>query len=553
MRISRWRAALAVGATTTVLLATVLIGQAQAATLFSDDFTDGDASGWSTSGGSWSVAAGAYRQTGTGTDAKAQAGNTAWANQTVQARVRADAFGTGSGRFAGVLARAQNMTNYYYLALSSGQAVLGKRVSGGYATLATASRTVTTGTWYTLRLEAFGGTVRGFVDGVQLFSVSDGSLATGRIGVTTVSAAASFDDVVVTDVAGPGPSISPSTPGSPPASPSASASASRSPSASPSPSTPPSPSTSPTPPRPNVADGFASVSAWGQSGTSGGAGGATVRVSTASAFLAAIAQSGPLVIEVSGMISLPGPMHDVTSDKSVIGVGASSGLTGGGLNVGLPLDDDITSPPANAVRNVIIRNLTITNCPDDCINVQMFSHHVWIDHNDLSNQVDGALDVKRGSSYVTISWNRFHDSDKNMLLGHDDSNGAQDVGRLKVTYHHNFFDGSNQRNPRVRFGEPVHIYNNYYLHITGYGAASQMNAGLLVENNYFDDVEKPTRNDVGGTAGRIVARGNVNVNTEDPIVVSGSVEEASNYYAYTLDPAANVPAMVAAGAGVGKI
>ena len=114
------------------------------------------------------------------------------------------------------------------------------------------------------------------------------------------------------------------------------------------------------------------------------------------------------------MISLPGPMHDVTSNKTIVGLGANSGLTGGGLNVGLPLDDDIVSPPANAVKNVIIRNINITNCPDDCINVQMFSHHIWIDHNDLSNQVDGALDVKRGSSYVTISWNRFHNSDKNI-------------------------------------------------------------------------------------------------------------------------------------------
>jgi pectate lyase len=276
-------------------------------------------------------------------------------------------------------------------------------------------------------------------------------------------------------------------------------------------------------------------------------------VSTASAFLSAVAQPGRLIIEVSGMITLPGPMHDVTSDKTIVGLGANSGFTGGGLNVGLPIDDDITSPPANAVRNVIIRNVVITNCPDDCINVQMFTHHVWIDHNDLSNQVDGALDIKRGSNYVTVSWNRFHNSDKNMLLGHDDSNGAQDIGRLKVTYHHNFLDGSTQRNPRVRFGEPVHVYNNYFLHITGYGVASQMNAGVLVEGNYFDDVEKPTRNDVGGDPGRLVVRNNILVNSEDTFVTAGTVQEASQFYSYTLTPAANIPALVSAGAGTGKI
>jgi pectate lyase len=524
----RW--AVAGAAATATALVAMMVTSASAATLFSDDFNDGNASGWTTSGGTWSVASGAYSQSGTSADAKSQAGNLAWTNVTMQARVRVNTFGSNSSRAAGITARAQSSANSYALALTPTAVELRR----GANVLVSAPLSVGVGTWYTLRLEVFGSTLRGFVNGSQLVTASDSTFATGRAGFIAKYTAASFDDVVVTDIAGPGPTPTTSSP-----SPSASA------------STSPTPSTSP--PAPGQADGFASVNAWGQNGTSGGAGGSTVRVSSASAFLAAIAQSGSLVIEVSGMISLPGPMHDVSSNKTIVGLGANSGFTGGGLNVGLPLSDDITSPPANAVKNVIIRNLNITNCPDDCINVQMFSHHVWIDHNDLSDQFDGALDVKRGSSYVTISWNRFHNSDKNMLLGHDDSNGAQDIGRLKVTYHHNFFDGSSQRNPRVRFGEPVHIYNNYYLHITGYGAASQMNAGLLVENNYFDDVEKPTRNDVGGSAGRIVARGNVNVNTEDPIVVSGSVEEARNYYSYTLDPAANVPALVAAGAGVGKI
>ncbi|HEX6682328.1 MAG TPA: hypothetical protein VF062_06010 [Candidatus Limnocylindrales bacterium] len=532
----RWLAAFA-AATTTIVVA--FAATADAATLFSDDFNDGNANGWTTSGGSWSVSSGTYNQSGSSADAKAQAGSLSWTGTTVQARVRPNSFGGSSARAVGVAARAQSMSSFYSLVLTPTSV----QIRRGVTTLVSASLGVTTSTFYTLRLEAYGSTLRGFVNGNLLVSTSDGSFASGRIGLVSSYTAGSFDDVVVTDVPGPGPTLSPSTPGSP--------SVSASPSRPTSPS--PRPSGDPFPPQPGQADGFASVNALGQNGTSGGAGGSTVRVSSASAFLAAIAQAGPLIVEVNGLISLPGPMHDVSSDKTIVGLGGNSGITGGGINVGLPIDDDITSPPANAVHNVIIRNLNISNCPDDCINVQMFSHHIWIDHNDLSNQVDGALDVKRGSDFVTISWNHFHDSDKNSLVGHDDSNGAQDIGRLRVTYHHNFFDGSDQRNPRVRFAEPLHIYNNYYLHIGGYGAASQMNAGLLVENNYFDDVEKPTRNDVGGTAGRIVARGNINVNTEDPIVVSGSVQEARNFYAYSLDPAANVPTLVSQGAGTGRI
>ena len=81
-----------------------------------------------------------------------------------------------------------------------------------------------------------------------------------------------------------------------------------------------------------------SVNAWGQNGTTGGAGGPTVEVDTAAEFLAAIAQPGPLNICVNGMITLPGPMHDVTSNKTIVGVGANSGFTGGGLNIGLPIE-----------------------------------------------------------------------------------------------------------------------------------------------------------------------------------------------------------------------
>jgi pectate lyase len=525
----------AVVATTMVMVAAT----AHAATLFSDTFETGTASGWSKSGGSWSVVTDGsrvYRQASTGSDAKAQAGQPGWTGQTVQARVKPLAW-SGAERFAGVLARAQNMTNYYYLALTSGnQVVLGRR-AGGYTTLASAPATVTTGTWYTLRLEAFGSTLRGFVNGQLAVNATDPTFASGRIGLATFFASASFDDVVVTDVAGPGPTVSPSTP----------------PTSSPPPATTPPPTSPPPQPPPGQADGFASVNALGQNGTTGGAGGPAVSVDTAGEFLAAIAQPGPLVIQVSGTISLPGPMHDVTSDKTIVGLGSTARLTGGGLNIGLAIDDDITSPPANAVHNVIVRNLSITQCPDDCINVQMFSHHIWLDHNDISEQNDGALDIKRGSDFVTVSWNHFHDSDKNMLVGHDDSNAAQDVGRLRVSYHHNWFNGSSQRNPRVRFGEPVHIYNNYYLNITGYGVASQMDAGVLVEANYFDNVEKPTRTDVGGDPGRVVVRSNILVNSEDPFVQNGTVQEPGQFYSYTLDSASSLPAIVPAGAGVGKL
>ncbi len=305
-----------------------------------------------------------------------------------------------------------------------------------------------------------------------------------------------------------------------------------------------------------AADGFAGVTALGQSGTTGGAGGAVVTATTTAQFLDYIARPEPLVVQVRGTITLPtgstDGMHGVASDKTIIGLGADARLVGGGLTIGLPVDDRVTSPPPNAVHNVIIRNLSLSGATDDLVNVQMFSHHIWIDHNDFSNGDDGAVDVKRGSDFITVSWNRFHDHDKTLLLGHDDDNAAQDVGRLRVTYHHNDFDGSDQRNPRVRFGESVHVYNNYYRD-NSYGVASAMNAGVVLEGNYFFSVNNPGRVDFSGDLGRMVARDNILVDCNHEIEVRGSVVEPRTYYAYTPHRAAEVPTVVPAGAGVGRV
>ncbi|MFF8452409.1 polysaccharide lyase family 1 protein [Streptomyces leeuwenhoekii] len=300
--------------------------------------------------------------------------------------------------------------------------------------------------------------------------------------------------------------------------------------------------------------GFASVDAWGQNGTTGGAGGPTVTVSTAADLIAAVRAEGPRTVRVNGMIQLPAGMYDVSSDKTVVGVGANSGISGGGLNIGLPASDTVTSPPANAVHNVIIRNLTFRNASDDSINVQMFSHHIWIDHNDLSAGYDGLIDIKRGSSYITVSWNHTHHHAKNMLLGHSDKNAAQDTGRLKVTYHHNWYDRTPQRNPRTRFGDPVHIYNNYFFDNSDTGPACNADSGCFIEGNHFEEVEEPMTNSYSGPDGSIVERNNLFTGEEtgEP-VVGGSVENPADYYDYTVDDPRTVKETVTRGAGPGTI
>src|SRR5262245_20906300 len=95
--------------------------EAQNQTLFSDNFEDGNANGWTKSGGSWSVVSDGslvYRQSSTASDARARAGSTSLTNYAVQARVKPLAF-NGSNRFVGLIARAQSMTSYYLLALTN--------------------------------------------------------------------------------------------------------------------------------------------------------------------------------------------------------------------------------------------------------------------------------------------------------------------------------------------------------------------------------------------------------------------------------------------------
>jgi pectate lyase len=74
-----------------------------------------------------------------------------------------------------------------------------------------------------------------------------------------------------------------------------------------------------------------------------------------------------------------------------------------------------------------------------------------------------------------------------MLIGNSDS-ATTDRERLRVTLHHNLFDGTGQRTPRVRFGK-VHVYNNVYRadrnanYRTSWGAGTE--SQLFAENNYF--------------------------------------------------------------------
>lgn len=346
--------------------------------------------------------------------------------------------------------------------------------------------------------------------------------------------------------------------------------------------------------------GFASISGYGRTRTTGGEGGRVVKVDNREDFVKFIQKDEPLIILVDGMIDMFDPLcpckttYTVRSDKTIIGLGKGSGMKRVGLQIrGVKLERlpdwdpsescicpereeeeegqeerlyprDTTQLPADAnpTNNVIIRNMEFSDCLKDCITVEIFSHHVWIDHNSFSNPGDGAVDIKRGSDLVTVSWNYFENTIKTMLCGHADENGPQDVGRLRVTIHGNYFDATEQRHPRVRFADPIHVLNNYYRSNSKYGIASVMDAGLFIEGNYFEDVDKSIRTDVGSDGnplwipGRFELKNNIYERSGLPPPSNGKkVEDPAKYYEYTkyvLGPK-DVPQFVREWGGAGVI
>jgi pectate lyase len=179
----------------------------------------------------------------------------------------------------------------------------------------------------------------------------------------------------------------------------------------------------------------------------------------------------------------------VGSNTTIVGVNKNAMIKGAWFDI------RGTANVANSRSNIIIRNLTFRDTYDcfpewsptdgslgswnaqyDSISLRD-ANNVWIDHNLFEDrdtrddtqpsrfgvlyQVhDGLLDITNASDLVTVSWNRFREHDKVMLIGSSDS-AVADRGKLRVTLHHNLFERVGQRAPRVRFGQ-VHLYNNYY-------------------------------------------------------------------------------------------
>ncbi len=193
----------------------------------------------------------------------------------------------------------------------------------------------------------------------------------------------------------------------------------------------------------------------------------------------------PLIVRMVGQVTSPA---DVNS-SGYIQVKGCFNVTIEGVG-----DDATCSGWSYLVRdanNIEIRNIGFMGFQDDGVSIDTDNYNIWVHNNDFfygkrgsgdKIKGDGSLDSK-GFDYVTASYNHFFDAGKCNLCGMGESAGH-------ITYHHNWFDYSDSRHPRVR-QHTVHSYNNYFDHNSKYGVGVTTGSSVFVENNYFDNCKHP--------------------------------------------------------------
>lgn len=312
-------------------------------------------------------------------------------------------------------------------------------------------------------------------------------------------------------------------------------------------------------------------------GTTGGAGGQTVRATTGTAIHAALcgraATSTPITIEVQGTINhgntkkVSGGSCDTAdgvielkkvSNVTIIGVGGGAVFD----QVGIHLRE---------AKNVIIQNVTVRNVKKsgsptsnggDAIGMERDVRNVWIDHTTLeasggeSQGYDGLFDLKDNTQYVTLSYSVLRNSGRGGLVGNSESDRSNSF----ITYHHNRYENIDSRAPLLR-GGTAHMYNNHYLRLNESGINSRAGARAKVDNNYFEDSKDVLGTFYTDVAGYWQVGGNIfdNVTWSSPGSENhpAGPDPKSNTtigipYAHSLDAANCVPSIVSRTAGANK-
>ncbi|MDP3276930.1 MAG: hypothetical protein Q8Q09_17155 [Deltaproteobacteria bacterium] len=251
-----------------------------------------------------------------------------------------------------------------------------------------------------------------------------------------------------------------------------------------------------------------------------------------------------VVFDVSGTIQLTDFLR-IGSFKTVDGRGANVTIAGRALWL-------------DGAEHVILANLTLTRSVipaglgfgGDAITMFGAAHDVWVDHCTLSDSEDGLIDMVEGATDITISWSRFQNHSKVMLVGLGGTDTA--ARNSRITIHHSFFDRTVQRHPRTRFGR-VHAFNNFFRQWGSYGISSTWDALVFSERNVYE--AGPSTRALVTDLGDGEPRGNARSSGDR--MLNGAVVESNNAtrvltptYLYTAETADSaLQARVQAGAG----
>ncbi|MBQ6058097.1 MAG: hypothetical protein IJL34_10565, partial [Treponema sp.] len=161
---------------------------------------------------------------------------------------------------------------------------------------------------------------------------------------------------------------------------------------------------------------------------------------------------------------------------------------------------------------------------------------------------DGLCDMKGSVKNIVVSWCKFENHDKTMLIGSSDSDGSNST--RTVTLHHNYFYNCGQRLPMVRNAK-LHMFNNYY-HASNPSYTQQCavgvrkNALIIAENNTFTSGIKYSFKDSDGT---LYLSGNSDSSSGGCKSSTSSSKPFSVSYSYSLESASSSKSSVSSNAG----
>ena len=244
----------------------------------------------------------------------------------------------------------------------------------------------------------------------------------------------------------------------------------------------------------------------------------------------------PKIITISGTISTAANENPLLSEKYTIG--SNSTIYGDTTNQGRLKNIEFIVEG----ENVIIRNMMFGEViswdgyaksgADDALSLNGATH-VWVDHCEFQSHLtpqdldgneitsghsyystdsdwakdfyDGLLDIKNGSTWITISNCYFHDHYKACLCASGDDEPKKNTTTnatdedMRITFYHNHWENINARMPLFRYGTG-HIYDCYFDAGTQSDTASCINvrAGskLYIEGNNFVNFSKTTGSSV---------------------------------------------------------